>query len=553
MTASFNLTTKSWIPCVDLNGRPRELSLLELFAQAQQLRGIEDDNPLVVASLHRLLLAIVHRAVNGPKNVNKWKELWDMGRFSDAVRVYLLKKDINSRFDLFSKDHPFYQTAGFENLSVKKDKEPTIERKNISKLNIALSSGGNKTLFDHNLESEFVGFTPSECARFLLVAQNYSFSGLAKTSVRISEGSITYQGNFYNSHLVGHVMVLLIGSNLFETIMLNTLIYKEEKPNSVPTQLTNDSPIWEKGSKFLATGKRKPAGYLEFLTWKSRHVRLIPEMQDNRVLVRYMFFGQAEELDSVDDPLCWYVSHENGSKQLRLTVEKAYWRDSGALFQFALENEKVPPYALKQLSYLLNRRLLQDQHNRAIVIGLANEQAKPLLWRQELFPVPSVLLQNKEKVMLLSFWLEHAEKSGWMLRQAVVYFVAYLLNDDVEKVQKLASSFIDENIEQRSAVKTFKVPQKYQEILRKKKSMSTERQFWIRMEPLFYEFMRELSSDVNFNEWKKRVADLALNVFSETTVNSLCRSIREIKAGVLARKILNGKIHAILTSGVEGF
>ena len=475
-----------------------------------------------------------------------------MGRFPDAVREYLLRKDINSRFDLFSKDYPFYQTAGFENLSVKKDKKPTIEKKNISKLNIALSSGGNKTLFDHNLESEFVGFTPAECARFLLVAQNYSFSGLARTSVRISEGSIAYQGSFYNSHLVGHVMVLLIGSSLFETLMLNTLIYKEEKPDSVPTQLTNDSPIWEKGSKCLATGKRNPTGYLEFLTWKSRHIRLLPETQDNRVLVRYMFFGQAEKLDSVDDPLCWYRSHENGSKQLRLTVEKAYWRDSGALFQFALENEKVPPYALKQLSYLLNRRLMQDQHNRAIVIGLANEQANPLLWRQELFPVPSVLLQNKEKVMLLSLWLEHAEKSAWMLREAVVYFVAYLLNDDVGKVQELASSFIDKKIEQGSAVKTFKVPQKYQEILRKKKSMPTERQFWIRMEPLFYEFMRELSSDVNFDEWKKRVADLAKNIFSETTANSLDRSIREIKARVLARKILNGKLRAILTSGMEG-
>ena len=221
-------------------------------------------------------------------------------------------------------------------------------------------------------------------------------------------------------------------------------------------------------------------------------------------------------------------------------------REKGLILTAAAIASGCKPCTARTVHHAREAGASQEAINRALVIGLANERANPLLWRQEVFPVPSVLLQNEEKVMLLSLWLEHAEKSGWMLRQAVVYFVAYLLNDDVGKAQELASSFIDKKIEQRSMVKTFKVPQKYQEILRKKKSMPTERQFWIRMEPLFYEFMRELSSDVNFDEWKKRVADLAKNVFSETTANILGRSIREIKAGVLAQKTLNGKLRAIL-------
>lgn len=68
MTISFNLIDEPWIPCIRLDGKPDELSLRAVFAQAHQLREIRGDSPLETASLHRLLLAVLHR-VFGPYGV----------------------------------------------------------------------------------------------------------------------------------------------------------------------------------------------------------------------------------------------------------------------------------------------------------------------------------------------------------------------------------------------------------------------------------------------------------------------------------------------------
>ena len=66
MTISFNLIDEPWIPCI-LDGTRVELGLRDVLAQAQQLREIRGDSPLETASLHRLLLAVLHR-IFGPKS-----------------------------------------------------------------------------------------------------------------------------------------------------------------------------------------------------------------------------------------------------------------------------------------------------------------------------------------------------------------------------------------------------------------------------------------------------------------------------------------------------
>jgi CRISPR system Cascade subunit CasA len=108
MTYSFNLIDQPWIPCASLNGRMEELSLSEILARAHELRAVQGDSPLETASIYRLLLAVIHSALRGPKTKKDWAALWDAKCF-DMSRFDSYFKKWHSRFDLLDKERPFYQ------------------------------------------------------------------------------------------------------------------------------------------------------------------------------------------------------------------------------------------------------------------------------------------------------------------------------------------------------------------------------------------------------------------------------------------------------------
>ena len=64
---SFDLTAEPWITANDMQGRPGTYSLIELFRQVPELREVTDPNPLTTGALMRVLLAILHRAIDGPR------------------------------------------------------------------------------------------------------------------------------------------------------------------------------------------------------------------------------------------------------------------------------------------------------------------------------------------------------------------------------------------------------------------------------------------------------------------------------------------------------
>ena len=128
MQPTFNLVTEPWIPVVTLSGQWQELSLREVLAQAHELRSITDNNPLTTAALHSLLLAILHRAIAGPKNYTEWKQLWHKQNLLDP-RLENYLTDWQHRFDLFAPDYPFYQTAHFTTRSA-----PISIRKSFSRI-----------------------------------------------------------------------------------------------------------------------------------------------------------------------------------------------------------------------------------------------------------------------------------------------------------------------------------------------------------------------------------------------------------------------------------
>lgn len=71
---TFNLITQPWIPVREGN-KLKEVSLEQALLEGRRFERIEDPSPLVTVALYRLLLAILHRALQGPENSDeaaKW-------------------------------------------------------------------------------------------------------------------------------------------------------------------------------------------------------------------------------------------------------------------------------------------------------------------------------------------------------------------------------------------------------------------------------------------------------------------------------------------------
>ena len=163
---TFNLIREPWIRCVDLDGQVRVVGLADALASAHKLAEITDESPLVIAALHRLLLAILHRNL-GPPDTETWGNLWKQDRFpSELLEAYWTTWE--SRFNLFDDIYPFYQSA-----SISVNDEP----RTTAILEFHRSSGGNATLADHTTDDRSPVMSPAEAARALITHQTFALGG----------------------------------------------------------------------------------------------------------------------------------------------------------------------------------------------------------------------------------------------------------------------------------------------------------------------------------------------------------------------------------------
>jgi CRISPR system Cascade subunit CasA len=87
----FNLIDEPWIPVRDLRGNRKELGIKETLLRSRELASIEHSSPLVVAALHRFLLAVLYRALEGPTDIEEAKALSLKGLPADKITAYLQK------------------------------------------------------------------------------------------------------------------------------------------------------------------------------------------------------------------------------------------------------------------------------------------------------------------------------------------------------------------------------------------------------------------------------------------------------------------------------
>lgn len=395
MSDTFNLIDKPWVACFSPDGSSQELGLRAVFEQAHQLRGARGDTPLESGAIYRLLLAILHR-VFGPKTIDEWQTLRQAGRFEmGALNDYLERW--RGRFDLFDEKRPFYQAA-----------DSRVKPKSVINLMPEMASGNNAAWFDHHTEAEGAEVGANKAARVLLAVQAFGLAGLSGLEQKFTDAPCT-RG----------ILFLVEGDSLFETLMLNLLIYNEEQPLRGSAE---DRPCWEMEDPFQPE-RTIPHGYLDYLTWQNRRILLLPSQDSQgKTVVREVTVAPALRLDgTVLDPMKHYRKDEQrGELPLRFSEGRALWRDSQALLQLNMPDKFCPPLSLRWVDELVDAGYLSpNQRFRLMALGMATDpgKAKVEFFREEHLPLPLKLLEEEALVEQLGIALEWAEAAGGSLRQ----------------------------------------------------------------------------------------------------------------------------------------
>lgn len=500
--ASFNLVDEKWIPCVWGNGTPDELGLLETLVRTHEIREVFDPSPLVSAALHRLLLAILHR-IFGPASVKEWQTLWEAGRFDEGALKHYLSTWYR-RFDLFDEDYPFYQAGDLDD----KVKKPTP----LKRLAFEYAAQHNPTLFDHSSDAVRPAFPGKIAARWLVANQAFAPTA-GKSSTIHTKDSPWSRG----------AVILVNGRNLFETLMLNLI------PGSLlPRQIADFGiPAWESLDRLVPAHGLEPENYLQYLTLRSRAVKLIP-VGGNRAVadVHECLYAQGISVteEFSDDPLLAYtINEKRGRRVLRLTEDRAVWRDSLALFSIRDTTSFCPPRFMNVLAELVEQGVLQrGTQYRLSVYGQNLERGQPKVnfWRHERLPLPVAYLTDEGLVEDLKEALSKAEATGG--RGGALPYAVRELAKELGGWKK-SGSFV--------------------------KHLGAERLFWSRLETPFHRLLTGLPTDGEsaLQTWVQTLRYTAWAAFEDAT-RDLDGSARTLKAVVGARQKMGGALARTLVS-----
>jgi CRISPR system Cascade subunit CasA len=519
----FNLVDQPWIPCLLRDGgKPQELSLRDTLTDAHKIRELSDDSPLVTVSLHRLLLAILHRNF-GPATFREWKALWQRGQWdSDKLNRYF--DEWTHRFNLFDKERPFYQVLRMQNAKGK-----DVELHPVALLAHEAAAGNNATLFDHSFRDAPKAYSAAVTARYLIAHQAFALGG-----------GVSHPFNLSHAPLVRGFTVLTLGNNLFETLALNLLIYNKELPIQ---QIGKDLPFWEQDStRQPDKNGTHPQGYIDYLTWQSRRLHLIePEEEASGVLwcKRLQNLRLADERLSLDPFKCYREDKERGLTPLPVDPEKALWRDSHTLFQKTDQSKRRPEVFnfLADIEMARRRGEINAQAAYTFAIyGFATEpppkSASVRMWARERLPLPLSYLIEPQLVEDVRFALGLADDFSAALRESIRALA-----------KLLAAPFSDDRNARQPD------PNDVKNIVN---SLSSDEFYWARLDQPFKKLLTDLPQefqhksddtaqpgDEAMREWVgtlQRTARAAL----DNAINSLSGSARDLKAVAQAEKVFGG-------------
>lgn len=255
----FNLLLERWVPISGPSG-VADRSVHEVLSNAHTLGGLASLPATInVAVFRQVLLPLVLDVFGPPRSEEELAARLDLGCF-DTVRLGAYLDEWSHRFELFDPAAPFAQVADLATANG--------EVKGVALLQPAAATGNNVPLFSARSEADTLRLTSAEAARWLLHAQCWDTAAIKSGAVgddNVKGGKTT--GNPTSS--VGRFGVVMpIGRNLYETLVLNMPVRRDDVQ-------ADDRPQWKREPPTAAWKSREARGILDLLTWQSRRIRLV--------------------------------------------------------------------------------------------------------------------------------------------------------------------------------------------------------------------------------------------------------------------------------------
>ncbi|MDA8141203.1 MAG: type I-E CRISPR-associated protein Cse1/CasA [Desulfobacteraceae bacterium] len=407
----FNLIDEKWIPVRMPDGTRDEFGIRDTLLRSKEIAAIEDPSPLVVASLHRFLLAVLYRALEGPTDIEQAKALFRGGLPGDKIVAYLEKW--RPKFLLFDEKYPFGQIPSFVPKTWREWTALAAEH----------NADNAKVLFDHVSLAKAGNISPGTAARWLLATQSFAVSA--------GKSEIAHTGTAPSA---GSVMAIPIASNLMDTLIFCLVPQNKEVMHS-------DIPLWEKEPETLEylkksvkapdkkTGNEKNRaiervanGIVDLYTWRTRSILFKQSLSDgiSKVgLASGIGYKQSIEID----PMLGYnikkISDKDSKEKMKIRVpiqfgEKGFWRDFDSLLP---DNEHLAPKVIENVA-TLSRIDRARMPKGVMVLGQRYNPPRPniVFWRQEHFALPEALSGDKyirSDIRRLLIDAEDAGKALW--------------------------------------------------------------------------------------------------------------------------------------------
>ncbi len=424
---AFNLLDEPWIPVRSPGGGVREVSLTQALLEADRFSALAETSPPNLIALHRLLLAVVHRALttqHGP-----WKDAdrvrWYRKGLPEApIRAYL--DQWRERFWLFHPEYPFMQVAGLAEWP-----ETATAIFPVASVSVNLLYG--KAMFDHRAYETVSRDAPmvlrDMLGYFQFTPQGFFPGKKLKSSDKAGP-------------LTNTAAIVPTGQTLAETLLIGL-----HPPNA---RGLDDLPAWEQPRPDISTlqaAGRLASGPNDRYTRQTRAVLLISEGVECRIRQVHMAAGMALEEDTnAPDPMACYRFNKDGEAiRLSFAEGRAVWRDLPALLPDSSGKSNQTAPVLAWATYLHERMGQFDAPVPVLVAGLASDQGKLLRWRVERFDLPLPLLANPDAAAEIRARIRGAEDTFSRLRWLCSEMIANAMPDPNHKDTKARARDILDN------------------------------------------------------------------------------------------------------------
>lgn len=531
--SSFNLLDEKWLKVVTKNtNEVIDVSLIELFENAQDFKILAGEMKTQDFSVLRLLLAVLHTVysrfnVDGKvydylevdemyrqkddvseddledykeELMETWKNLWKKGKFSKIVLDYLEKW--REHFYIFDEQHPFYQVTKEEIYSnIDEGKKPTrIAIKNINRL---ISESENKiALFspksDDNDNKNDV--TNEELARWLIMFQGYT-GNLDKRKVKKKIYSSS-KGWIYD---IGGIF--FEGNNLFETLLLNLALVH---PSQDYVTLSKEKPCWEfSGEENIQASFNDISNLSELYTNWSRAIYLDKSLSNEKKIdLDIVKMPNIEHTNNFLELMTMWRYNKTGSNKDKFTPKKhtfgqSLWRSFGMISIH--HNEKIPDVGI--VTWYEKIYNFVESNKITLKSVSMQDDGNATSW----VPTNEIVDELKIDNMLLF----DDEDNGWTIR----------INDIVEETKQVIEinykSFLDEIKEIRNYSKKNKFIANKIEILYS--SIDNPFKNWL------FNIDEMSKKDDKIFEWRKTFKNIIIQSAQEILNQSNPRDLKGIK------------------------